>query len=87
LGETDNNAATVKMSVSIRGKIRDITKEVDALSNMQKKEQGKLEDKKAKVCQRAPCRNPQSFRAKILTQKKKKRYRADKKLWNCVTNI
>jgi hypothetical protein len=47
LGETENNQATVKLSVDIRSKIRDVKKEVELLSNLQKKEQSKFEDKKS----------------------------------------
>jgi predicted nucleic acid-binding Zn-ribbon protein len=48
LGTTSNNLATVKMSTSIRQKLKEIQKDTETLNNLQKTEQEKIEKKKMK---------------------------------------
>ena len=49
LGKVGNTAVTVRMSAEIRGKLKNIRKQAEELAALQKKDQEKLDKKKAKV--------------------------------------
>ncbi len=49
LGKVGNTAVTVRMSADIRGKLKNIRKQAEEMAALQKKDQEKLDKKKAKV--------------------------------------
>ena len=49
MGKTDNNRETVRMSSQVRSALKAIKSEIEELSVIQKKQEEKVEKKKAKV--------------------------------------